>query len=103
MKIKSMKLITYFGLIKLHLIIRMTSLTVMTLFGVAKTFEMTTVTYGIKNIIYHVQRCLAMLHVDSHPKYLVFIQNNVLGEMLRQLNMTNNQLSVVMYPKNRVL
>ena len=80
----------------------MAPLTVFT-FVSANTFEIETVKYGIKSIIYHVQRCLAVLYSDSHPKYLVLIQHNIIADMLRQLNLSNNQKSVVMYLRNRVL
>ena len=64
---------------------------------------MATVSYSIKSILYRVQKSWAVLHVESHPKYLVLVQQNVIGEIIGQLNMENYQLSVVMYPRNIVL
>ena len=80
-KIGSIKLLKRFGLSTLPLMIIMALLTVMNLFGSENTFHMATVTYGIKIILDHVQRCLTMLHEESHPNYLVLIQHNVLGYM----------------------
>ena len=97
-----MKLLTRFVLSTLPLIIRMAPLILMTLFGGANTFDVATVTYGIKRILFHVRRCLAILHAESHSKYLVFLQQNILGDMLRQLNMINNEISVMMYLRNRL-
>ena len=75
----------------------------MTFYGSAKTFKMKTFTYDIKIIIYHLNRFLSMLHAESHPKYLVLVQQNVFWYMERQLNLANNQLSVVIYLRNKIL
>ena len=103
MKMKPIKILTNFGLSTLPLIIIISPFTVMNLFEAENTFNMETVTDDIKLILYHVQRCLDILHSQSHTKYLVLVQQIILGEMLRQLNLGKGQLSVVMYPINRLL
>ena len=79
LEMKLMKLLTHFVLDTMPLILIMAPLKVLTLFGAANTFYMTTVTYGIRNILYYVQICLDMLHAESHQKYLVLVQHNVPG------------------------
>ena len=69
-----MKLLTYFGLSTLPLIIIMDPFTVVDLFVAANTFDMATVTYVIKIILYSVQIFLDMFHADSRPKYSVLFQ-----------------------------
>ena len=103
LKMKWMKLLTHFRLSTLPLIIRIPPLPVMNLLVSAKIFDMETVTYDIKSIIHHEQRWLAMLNVESHPKYLLLVYNTIVGEMLRKLNLENYQLSVVIYHRNKVL
>ena len=78
-------------------------LVVMISSGVAKTQLRIIVINGIRIIIYHIQRCLVLLHVGSHPKLLVLVLMNVLGVMLRQLNMARDQLSAAIYQINRSL
>ena len=52
---------------------------VMNLSEKLKTSEMGTVICGIKHINFLAPRLLVLLHVDSHQRLLVLVQQRVLG------------------------
>ena len=48
-------------------------------YGKSKTSNMVTVICGIKNIHFLSPRFLVLLHVESHQRFLVLVQQSVLG------------------------
>ena len=79
LKTKWLLLKTYFGMSTLTLITRMVRLVLMNLYGKADKSDMVTVICGIKNIHFFAPRFLVLLHVESHQRILVLVQQRVLG------------------------
>ena len=75
----------------------------MNLYENAKTSVMATVICGIKNIHFLATRLLVLLHVESHQRFLVLVQQSVLGVTERQLNQGKDMPLAVMYQRNRLL
>ena len=73
------------------------------LFGKAKTLVMATVICGIKNIHSLSPRFLVLLNVESHQRFLVLLQQSVLGVTQRQLNLGKDLPLELMYQRNTVL
>ena len=72
-------LLTCFGMSKLYSIARLGHMMLMNLYGKAKTIVMATSICGIKNIHFLSPRLLVLLHVESHQRFLVLVQQIVLG------------------------
>ena len=87
----------------LTLTTRMFPLMAMISSGVANTSLRVIVIYDIISIFYHVPRCMILYHVRPNKKLLVLVLINVLGVVLRQLNMSRYQISAAMYHRNREL
>ena len=69
----------FWTLSTLNLITRLVHLMLMNLYGKSKTLVMATVICGIKNIHFLSPRFLVLLHVESHQRFLVLVQQSVHG------------------------
>ena len=79
MKTKWLLLKRCFGLSKLTLITIMVHLMGINVYGKSKTSYMVTVLCGIKNINFLAPKFLVLLHVESHQRFLVLVQQSVIG------------------------